>query len=345
MNGIPILLAFLFFVQVANGQEHNTEHAPLTFATTLWANKTAVSAVHILAKSLIRTGHRNGLNVFARADVSPEERRELQLVPFTTIISAPSSKEICVSETNAVDECGLLRIIFFGTSALPTKGNIVYLPHDSVVLSSLEDLRTAMTFSAVQSAHSDSFDFDILVLRQDPAVSETLHREFCTGKMTAVEVLRKVIPSIVWTSLDDTFGMPAEQLDAAWYKQDSASPKIVRFEQSARPWKWWQDTSRFSLAAVARWYQAAEHTPYTCGWGNENNSETTIIARRAPAQPVGTTRVQQFAVLLSTYRRPIWRAITRHYVSMRIVSKVIDIWHDPKPMHHRCKDWDPKSSW
>lgn len=337
-----IVLALLLLLQAVVGQENQSADTPLTFVTTFCANKTAIPAVHVLTESLIRAGHREGLKVLTSADVSPRELGELQRVPFTTILSAPSSKEYCGSEGSAVDECGLLRISLFARSELPAKRNIIYLAHDSVVLSSLDELRSTVPFSAVRATHSDGFDFDLVVLQQDQAVSEALKTAYCTGKVSATEVFRKVIPVEVWNPLDDSFGVPAEHLDTAWYKQANVSTKIVRFAQSARPWKWWQDTARFSLTAAAHWCQAAARTPYEYGWGRESRSKTVSVARRAPAQPLGTTRVSQFAVLLSTYRRPIWRSIARHFVAMRIVSKVVVVWHDPDADEPSLQGLGPK---
>lgn len=314
------------------------EESSLRFVTTFCAGRDAAAGIHVLAESLLRAGHRQGIDVYASANCGDRDLALLAEAPLARVSVSPSLGAYCTS-TKATDECAHLALLAFEDEATTTTTGIrVLLAPDSVVLRSLDALMDAAAFSAVRSVHEDGYDLQTMVIRSDARVAEMLRESLCASENEgALETIRKMVPYEVWSALDDAYAVPADHLDTAWYKHTDANAAVVRFDLSPRPWQWWLDSRRFSLVAATHWCQAAAFTPYNCGWGREAepkavgsvDSEQASVPQLAPSQPIGSSTATKFGVLLSTYSRPTWRVLARHYAAMKCVSKVYLVWHDP----------------
>ncbi len=319
----------------------------LAFVTTYCAGQDGIAGVHVLAESLLRAGHREGLRVIVSPQTNADDLAQLERAPLVRVTRASLPEDYCPNR--AVDECSHLAVSVFDPTidlAVDSGVKIVLLAPTTVVLGSLSALSDAPAFSAVVSEHEDGFDLDTLVLQRDATVHAALREKTCDGE----DALRTAVPYAVWSPLDDSYGVPADHLDTVWYKQSGAMPRVVRFGAHRRPWAWWLsngDGVRLSLIATAHWCEAAAHTPFSCGWGDgDDDSVVAEIATnpnlpptptptlvpvplRAPSEPSGSSTIQKFAVLLSTYSRPTWRALVKHYATMKAVQKVYLVWHDP----------------
>lgn len=345
---VPVFFALVTLLLLPVVSEiANERPQTLAFVTTYCAGHDAIAGVHVLAESLLRSGHRGGLRVIVSPQTNADELALLARAPLARVTRAPLPEDYCPNR--AMDECSHLVVSVFDPTIdidVDAGVNIVLLAPTTVVLNSLSDLAEAAAFSAVRSEHEDGFDTDTIVLRRDATVHATLREKTCDGE----DALRTAVPFAVWSPLDDIYGVPADHLDTVWYKQSGAVPRVVRFGAHRRPWSWWLsngDGVRLSLSATAHWCEAAAHTPFSCGWGDgEDDAVIAEIAPnpnlpptppptplpvplRAPSEPSSSSTAQKFAVLLSTYSRPTWRALVKHYAMMKAVQKVYLVWHNP----------------
>lgn len=294
------------------------------------------AGVTVLHESILQQGHRQPLIVLCSPNVSSVVRSRLARLPLVHILRAHGGHHaFCrsIPSEKKQHDCAHLKLLLWN---LPHVSKLIFLEHDTVVLRPLADLAIAPPFSAVREPQVGLVDTGVMVIEPDVAVFTILQQTFCNmstpSDATARDVdaasdhvaIRTAVPDAAWSDLSDTFNVPQDHMDALWYRRVATEPHVLHFKGDAKPWNWWRvrDGSPMSADAFNRWCRVARTTSFACG----GSVRAEMIP---PMQPVGSSDKNRFTVLLSTFRRPTWKDLTRHYTSFKSVSQVILLWHDP----------------
>lgn len=340
---------------------------PHVFATVACHGNMA-PGVAVLHESLVREGHREPLVVVVAKAVEREVRTELATMPLVKVLAADGGHGgfcdggVRVLQDGQIDDgCAHLKILLFG---LLSAQKVVFLEYDSVVMKNLQVLADHPPFSAVREPHVGLFESSVMVLKPDHVVYDLLRREYCkraedpenargslerdaeTRIATDHDVIRTTVPDEAWTVISDTFNVPQDHMDALWYRRVDTDPHVIHFKGETKPWNWWRlgKGEPMSMISFTRWCDAAKTTPFAC---DEPEGNDMI----APMNPKAWSDKKRLTVLLSTYRRPTWRDLTKHYCSMNIVARVIVVWHDPEgdpplaaQLGLKVTVWQPKTN-
>lgn len=286
------------------------------------------AGVTVLHEGLVANGHRQPLLVLASISVSREVRTRLATLPLVKMFHAHAGHaQYCAGrEVEGMHECSHMKLLLFALGAVK---KIVFLEHDTVVLRPLKELAALPPFSGVREAYVGLFETAVMVIKPDAQVYSVLRTEFCQrvsqGLWTSDhEILRTTVPDEAWTEASDTYNVPQEHMDALWHRRVDTTPAVIHYKGGPKPWNWWSLGSGepMSLDAFNRWCGVAKTTPYACGAPDND-------AMIPPMQPSGWSDKKRLTVMLSTYHRPTWQGLLRHYTSFKVVSQVVLVWHDP----------------
>lgn len=288
--------------------------------------------VTVLHESILKVGHRQPFVILVARSVPQDVVDRVRDMPLAHVLRATGDHvRFCgtgaVSSVEGADDCSHLKLLLFG---IQQAKKIIFLEYDTVVLKSLAELADQPPFSAIREPHADVHDPSVMVIQPDQAVARLMRQEYCSRAESGSYardhiIIREVVPDAAWNCLNDTFNVPHDQMDTVWYRKVVPEPHVIHFRGQTKPWNWWtlRLGEEFSTAAFTYWCRAAELTRFSCGMRPE--TDEVLIS----SLPTGSSESNKLTVLMSTYHRSTWRSLAKHYLSMKVVGRLVLIWHDP----------------
>lgn len=330
---------------------HRLSYHSHVFAT-IACNDQMEPGITVLHESLLRVGHRQPLVVITSVQVSVQVRARLHTLSSVILFRAETNavKYCHLQQHPSLHSCSHLKLLLF---SMPAVKKIIFLEHDVAVLKPLMPLIDSPPFTAIREPHVGLFQTSVMVIKPDLAVYNHFREKLCedaaaqsASQISDNQIIRTVVPDEAWTEVSDIYNVPQEHMDTLWYRNVDTSPAIIHYSGLSKPWNWWRlgMAGPLSMDAFRRWCEVAQNTLYACGSPNGYNMDP-------PSQPNGWSGSNRLTVLLSTYRRPTWKDLARHYASFRVVMKVVLIWHDPDgdppssaQLGHKVLVWQPKEN-